>query len=235
MLEKTRNISLEFHNFSYLLQGFIRQWDFFFFIHYTYTWYLIFRKDWILFTICMIIVFVSLPLIWLKKFISNKIDKRIPRSNIILPMSIENTVHQTFRTKSYHSTSGIIAIQQIQTSDEYFKDSTISPEGTIPALKFSFNNRKHNRNLISLSGVLILLVLFLVIFFFLIASRLGWISILNVQMFLFFSECFVPIILPTMYFTYKPQNLILVLKEFNIIWISYNKRIWENYCFLKFS
>ena len=165
----------------------------------------------------MIIVFVSLPLIWLKKFISNKIDKRIPKSNIILPMSIGNTVHQTYGTKSYHSTSGIIAIQQIQTSDEYFKDSTISPEGTIPALKFSFNNRKHNRNLISLSGVLILLVLFFVIFFFLIASRLGWISILNVQMFLFFSECFVPIILPTMYFTYKPQNLIVVLKEFNII------------------
>ena len=162
----------------------------------------------------MIIVFVSLPLIWLKKFISNKIDKRIPRSNIILPMSIENTVHQTLRTKS---TSGIIAIQQIQTSDEYLKNSTISPEGTISALKFSFNNRKHNRNLISLSGVLILLILFFVIFFFLIASRLGWISILNVQMLLFFSECFVPIILPTMYFTYKPQNLILVLKEFNII------------------
>ena len=65
----------------------------------------------------MIIVLVSLPL----KFISNKIDKRIPRSNIILPISVENTVHQTFRTKSYHSTSGIIAIQQIQTSDEYFK------------------------------------------------------------------------------------------------------------------
>ena len=165
----------------------------------------------------MIIMFVSLPLIWLKKFISKKIDKRIPRSNIIIPMLIENNADQTLRTKSYHSTSGIIAIQQIQTSDEYFKDSTISPEGTIPALKFSFNNRKHNRNLISLSGVLIVLVLFLIIFFLLVASRLGWISIFNIQMFLFFCECFVPIILPTMYFTYKPQNFILVLKEFNII------------------
>ena len=123
-------------------------------------------------------------------------------------MSIENTVHQT--TKSYHSTSGIIAIQQIQTS-------TISPEGTIPALKFSFNNRKHNKNLLSLSGVLTLLVLFSVTIFLVVASRLGWISILNVQMFMFFCKCYVPIILPTMYFIYKPKNLILVLKDFDII------------------
>ena len=160
---------------------------------------------------------VSPPLIWLKKFLAKRIDKRIPRSNIIKPMSIENTSNQTFSTKSSHNTSGIIAIQPIQTIDEYFKESRILPEGAMPALKFSFNNRKHNKNLISLSGVLTLLVIFIVTFFLVIASRLGWISILNAQMLLFFCKCFVPIILPTMYFTYKPQNLILVLKEFNII------------------
>ena len=162
-------------------------------------------------------MFVSLPLIWLKKFISKMIDKRIPRSNIITPMSIENTANQTFGTISHKSTSGIIAIQQLPTINEYFKDSRILPEGKIPVLKFSFNNRKHNKNLLSLSGVLILLVLFSVTIFLVVASRLGWISILNVQMFMFFCKCYVPIILPTMYFIYKPQNLILVLKDFNII------------------
>ena len=160
---------------------------------------------------------VSLPLIWLKKFLSKRIDKRIPRSNIITPMSIENSSDQTFGTKSSHSPSRIIAMQPVQTIEEYFRDIRILPEGPMPALKFSFNNRKHNKNLISLSGVLTLLVLFLVTFFLVIASRLGWINVLNVQMFLFFCQCFVPIILPTMYFTYKPQNLILVMKEFNII------------------
>ena len=160
---------------------------------------------------------VSLPLIWLKKFLSKRIDKRIPRSNIIKPMSIENTSYQTFSTKSSHNMSGIIAIQPIQTIDEYFKESRILPEEAMPALKFSFNNRKHNKNLISLTGILILFVLIFSFFSLVIASRLGWISILNVPMYMYFSLCFVPIILPTMYFTYKPQNLILVMKEFNII------------------
>ena len=162
-------------------------------------------------------MFVSLPLIWLKKFISKKKDKRIPRSNIIIPMSIENTADQPFGTKSHHSISGIIAIQPIQTIEEFLKDKKILPEETTPALKLSFNNTKHNKNLISLAGILILLVLFIVIIFLVITTRLGWISILNVQILFFFGKCFISIILPIMYFTYKPQNLILVLKDFNII------------------
>ena len=162
-------------------------------------------------------MFVSLPLIWMKKIISKKKDKRIPRSNIIIPMSIENTGNQPFVTKSHHSTSGIIAIQPIQTIGELLKDKKIFPQETTPAIKPSFNNRKHNKNLISLTGILILLVFFTVIIFFVIATRLGWISILNVQLFFFFCKCYISIIFPIMYFTYKPQNLILVLKEFNII------------------
>ena len=132
-------------------------------------------------------------------------------------MSIKNTADQPFGTKPHLSTSRIIAIQPIQTIGEFLKDKEIFPEDPKPAFKLPFNNRKHNKNLISLTGILILLVFFTVVIFCVIATRLGWISILNVQMFLFFSECFVPIILPTMYFTYKPQNLILVLKEFDII------------------
>ena len=162
-------------------------------------------------------MFVTLPLIWLKKFISKKKDKRIPRSNIITPMSIEKTVDQPFGTKSHHSTSGIITIQPIQTLGEFLKEKETQPEDTKPALKLSFNNRKHNKNLISLTGILILLVLSTIIIFLAIGTRLSWISILNVQIIFFFCKCFVSIILPIMYFTYKPQNLILVLKDFNII------------------
>ena len=165
----------------------------------------------------MIVMFVTLPLIWLKKFISKKKDKRIPRSNIITPMSIENTADQPFGTKSHHCTSGVITIQPIQTIGEFLNHKEIFPEDPKPALKLSFNNRKHNKNLISLTGVLILLVLTIVIFFLAIGTRLGWISILNVQIIFFFCKCFVSIILPIVYFTYKPQNLILVLKDFNII------------------
>ena len=162
-------------------------------------------------------MFVTLPLIWLKKFISKKKDKRIPRSNIITPMSTENTADQPFGTKSHHSTSGIIAIQPIQTLGEFLEDEKTLPEDTKPASKLSFNNRKHNKNLISLTGILILLVLSIVIIFLAVGTRLAWISILNVQIIFFFCKCFVSIILPIMYFTYKPQNLILVLKDFNII------------------
>ena len=153
----------------------------------------------------------------MKKIISKKKDKRIPRSNIIIPMSIENTGNQPFVTKSHHSTSGIITIQPIQTLGEFLEDEKTLPEDTKPASKLSFNNRKHNKNLISLTGILILLVFFTVIIFFVIATRLGWISILNVQLFFFFCKCYISIIFPIMYFTYKPQNLILVLKDFDII------------------
>ena len=162
-------------------------------------------------------MFVSLPIIWLKKIISKKKDKRIPRSNIIIPMSSENTGNQPLGTKSHHITSGIIAVQPIHTIGEFLKDKKVFPEETTPAIKPSFNNRKHNKNLISLTGILILLVFFTVVIFFVIATRLGWISILNVQLFFFFFKCFISIIFPIMYFTYKPQNLILVLKDFNII------------------
>ena len=181
-----------------------------------HSMYFNFRKDWILTTICIIIIFVSLPLIWLKRFLSKKIDKRIPRSNIV-PTSIESTSNQIFRTKLSHSTSPITAIEPIQTIEEFFKDSRIFPEGTTPALNLSFNNRKHNKNLISLTGILIIFVLIFTFFSLVIASRLGWISILNITMYMYFSLCFVPIILPTMYFTQKPQHLIVVLKDFNVI------------------
>ena len=107
-------------------------------------------------------MFVSLPLIWLKKIISKKKDKRIPRSNIITPMSIENTADQPFGTKFHHSTSGVITIQPIQTIGEFLKDKEIFPEDPKPAFKLPFNNRKHNKNLISLTGTLILLVLTIV-------------------------------------------------------------------------
>ena len=126
-------------------------------------------------------------------------------------MSSENTGNQPLGTKSHHITSGIIAVQPIHTIGEFLKDKKVFPEETTPAIKPSFNNRKHNKNLISLTGVLILLVLTIVIFFLAIGTRLGWISILNVQIIFFFCKCFVSIILPIVYFTYKPQNLILVL------------------------
>ena len=132
-------------------------------------------------------------------------------------MTIENTSDQPFGTKSHHNTSGINTIQPIQTIGEFVKDKEIFPEDTKPASKLSFNNRKHNKNLISLTGILILLVLFIVIIFLAIGTRLGWISIINVQIVFFFCKCFVSIILPIVHFTYKPQNLILVLKDFNII------------------
>ena len=136
-------------------------------------------------------------------------------------MSIENTSNQILGTKSSHSTSPISAIEPIQTIAEFFKDSRILPEGTTPALNLSFNNRKHNKNLISLTGILILFALIFTFFSLVLASRLGWISILNITIYMYFSLCFVPIILPTMYFTQKPQHFIVVLKDFNVIWINY--------------
>ena len=151
-------------------------------------------------------MFVSLPVIWLKKFASKKMARTIPRSNIILPMSIENNSNQIFGTKPSHSTSTMIAIQPIQIIGE-----------TTPALKFSYNTTKHNKNLISLTGILILFVLIFSVFSLVIASRFGWISIRNLGIYMYFCLCFVPIILPTSYFTRNPQHLIVVLKDFNVI------------------
>ena len=85
-------------------------------------------------------------------------------------MSIENTGNQPFGTKSHHSTSGII--QPTHTIGEFLKDKKVFPEETTPALKLSFNNRKHNKNLISLTGILILLVLSIVIIFLAIGTTL---------------------------------------------------------------
>ena len=164
-----------------------------------------FRKDWLLTIICIIIMFVGLPVIWIKRFVSKKMVKNIPRSNII-PMSLENNFNQIFGTKSSHSTSKMIVIQPIQTIGE-----------TMPALKFSYNTTKHNKNLISLTGIFILFALIFSFFSLVIASRFGWISIHNLGIYMYFCLCFVPIVLPTIYFTRKPQHLIVVLKDFDVI------------------
>ena len=132
-------------------------------------------------------------------------------------MSIENTSNQILGTKSSHSTSPISAIEPIQTIEEFFKDSRILPEGTTPALNLSFNNRKHNKNLISLTGILILFALIFTFFSLVIASRFGWISLNQSNYFWYVNFCCLPAILPTIYFGRKPNHLVVVMKDLNLL------------------
>ena len=76
-----------------------------------------------------------------------------------------------------------------------------------------FNTSKSNKNLINFAGVLLIILIFIILGYFPLASRLGWITLRQVNIYTFIPLCSIPVLLPTMYFMYKPQHLINVLND----------------------
>ena len=82
----------------------------------------------------------------------------------------------------------------------------------------SFNNSKHNKNIININGIFIVGLLYsfmwggLAIFF-----RSGVITISQGHLYFFTFFCCVPILLPAIYFVRNPKHLISVLQDHNLM------------------
>ena len=77
-----------------------------------------FRKDNILYAVCMYITLVGSLVIMIKKLMSRQIVKRIPKSNILPQHRIDlEPSSQSFQMITLHSTPGIIEIGHIRETD----------------------------------------------------------------------------------------------------------------------
>ena len=167
------------------------------------------------------------PMIGFKKIIAKKRTWTIPRSNI-LPMPAQKTSKQkeVFEMKTLHCKPRVINVEPICVIDNIkVEDQSLASrnEETISTVKstiesknspiMSFNTSRRNKNLISFTGMLILVLFFSLFGFVAIGSRLGWVSHADGHLTFFVLSCLIPVILPTIYFMRNPKHLMRVLKD----------------------
>ena len=150
----------------------------------------------------------------MKKYDHTKIIRRVPRSKIT-PAPDKNTTEEAIEIKSVHSTPNMNDVESIgRMNIEEFLEEQIPP---IKKVQLSFNVTKNNKNLISFAGISILVVFFLVFSGIVSLFRFGWITANQIQFYVFVQQCCLPVILPTVYFIRKPNHLVVVLKDLNIL------------------
>ena len=85
-----------------------------------------------------------------------------------------------------------------------------------PITTFAFNTTKYNKNLISFSGISILIVLLVLLGVFAVGSRSSWISHNQGITYVYINFCCLPVVLPTIYFIKKPNHLIVAMKDLDL-------------------
>ena len=150
----------------------------------------------------------------MKKYDHTKIIRRIPRSRIT-PAPDKNTTEEAVEIKSIHRTPNINDVDSIgRMNIEEFLEEKTPP---IIKVHLSYNVTKNNKNLISFSGISILVVFFLVSSGIIAFSRSGWTTDLQIQFHVYVQQCCLPVILPTVYFIRKPNHLVVVMKDLNLL------------------
>ena len=168
-------------------------------------------------------------LIIIKKVISRQIIQRIPRSNI-LPKPTNNH-EQSFQMATFHSTPRIIQINKNATSDLFLlfqkngfplcpgkHGNILISEANVnlgPAVLF--NHPKYNKNIINLSGLFIIGMIYSIGLGLGFSRRFGWIMYPQAILYTFVHFCCVPVLLPTIYFMGNPKHFISVLQDHNLM------------------
>ena len=187
-----------------------------------------FRKDNIIFTICISITLIGSLLIIIKKLISRQIIQRIPKSNILTKP--KNNHEQTFQMATFHNTPRLIQINTNATSDLFLlcqkhglplcpgkhgnisileKNETLGPSVLL-------NHSKYNKNIINLSGLFIIGMIYCIGLAFGFSSRFDFIVFPQGILYVFVHCCCVPVLLPTIYFMRNQEHLISVLRDHNL-------------------
>ena len=189
---------------------------------YLHVIYDFFRKDNIIFALCICITITGSLVIIIKKIISRQSIQRIPKSNI-LPQPT-NDQEQSFQMATLHSTPRIIQVQPINEYDsgDWWKEANATTLLCSPAV-FP-NNTKHNKNIFSLYGIFVISLSISITLGLGISSRFGWVTVSNAAIYFFFHFCLFPVLLPTVYFMKNPKHLISVLQDHNLPWI---KKFWK--------
>ena len=150
--------------------------------------------------------------------------KRIPRPRIT-PAPARNTPEQAIEMNSIHGPpsmndaelTGRINMEEISQEIVSGQPSKPQVQPTSPTFTLPYNVTKHNENLISFSGIFILGAFFILMSGITIGSRFGWISLNQSIYYWYINFCCLPVILPTIYFGRKPNNLVVVMKDLNLL------------------
>ena len=161
-----------------------------------------FRKDNIFFAICLSITLIGSLVIIIKKIISIQITQKIPRSNI-LPKHTNNQV------QSFHITPRIFQVSPIDQNDTS-NSFLLCQKNSLPGLHL--NTSKYNKNIISISGIFIIGIIYCIGLGLGFSKRFGWIVYPQGIFYTFVHCCCFPVLLPTIYFLRNPQHLISVLR-----------------------
>ena len=183
---------------------------------------------------------IGLPIIIIKKIVSKKKICVVPKSNIIpIPPITPTQPEELIEMETFPSKSRIIQVQPINVIDvnetdnqsatsngengiqindsinnsQHGDNNPMLPLNSLNPPVMCFNTSKSNKNLINFAGVLLIILIFIILGYFPLASRLGWITLRQVNIYTFIPLCSIPVLLPTMYFMYKPQHLINVLND----------------------
>ena len=168
-----------------------------------------FRKDNILFAICLSITLIGSLVIIIKKIISSQITQKIPRSNI-LPKTTNNQ-EQSFQMESFHITPRIIQVRPINKNDTSNLFLLCQKNG-VPVPGLHLNTSRYNKNIINTSGIFIIGIICCIGLGLGFSKRFGWIVYPQGILYGFVHCCCFPVLLPTIYFMRNPQHLISVLR-----------------------
>ena len=147
----------------------------------------------------------------MKKYIYKRIISRIPKSRItstpdrIIPA-------QATEMKSIHGTPSVNDVESGRSMniENFLRE-------IVPDQEKTYNVTKYNKNLISFSGISILVTFLLVMTIIPIGTRYGWISLIHSQHYWYINFYCLPVILPTIYFMRKPNHLVVVMKDLNLL------------------
>ena len=174
--------------------------------------------------ICLCVISISVPIVFVKKYIYNKMIRRIPKPRITLAPA-RNTFEQAIEMNSIHGPPsmnvvelmGRINIEEISQEIVSGQPSKPQVQPTSPTFTLHYNAIKYNENLISFSGIFILGAFFILISGITVGSRLGWIGLNQSIYYWYINFCCLPVILPTIYFGRKPNHLVVVMKDLNLL------------------
>ena len=154
-------------------------------------------------------ILISLPIFFWKKYINRKITRGIPKSRIT-HVPNRNTPDQLIGMNDVES------IEMINFA-EFLQERIPDKPQVQPITTIAFNTTKYNKNLISFSGISILIVLLVVMGVFAAGSRSSWISHIQGQTYVYINFCCLPVVLPTIYFIQKPNHLVVAMKDLNLL------------------
>ena len=177
----------------------------------------------IVFIICLCIISISVPIVFVKKYINTNIIGRIPKSRIT-PAPNRNTSEQAIEMNSIHGPPSMNDFESTgRINMEEFFQEIVSGQPSQPQVQptrtftLPLNVSKYNENLISFSGIFILGAFLLLMSGIAFGSRFGWISLNQSIYYWYINFCCLPVILPTIYFGRKPNHLVVVMKDLNLL------------------